>query len=78
MLTMDILELCFFLEQALQQLDAKHLLKRRGDEPDNKAKNRYRNILPCKHQRQPQVIENTSRSVRYWILVVFIINSTQC
>ncbi|XP_022100584.1 tyrosine-protein phosphatase non-receptor type 11-like isoform X2 [Acanthaster planci] len=37
--------------EALQQLDAKHLLKRRGDEPEDKAKNRYRNILPFEHSR---------------------------
>ncbi|XP_071805162.1 tyrosine-protein phosphatase non-receptor type 11-like isoform X1 [Asterias amurensis] len=37
--------------EALQQLDAKHLLKRHGDEPENKAKNRYRNILPFEDSR---------------------------
>ena len=33
----------------LQQQECKHLYSRReGQKPENKAKNRYKNILPCK------------------------------
>lgn len=34
----------------LQQLEIKHLYSRReGQKPENRAKNRYKNILPCKY-----------------------------
>ena len=35
--------------QQLQQTECKHLYSRKeGQKPENKAKNRYKNILPCK------------------------------
>ncbi len=34
--------------EALQQLECKHLFSRKeGQRPENRAKNRYKNILPC-------------------------------
>lgn len=49
----------FFLSlQQLQQQECKHLYSRReGARPENKAKNRYKNILPCK----PRPYHVTSR-----------------
>ena len=36
------------LPQQLQQQECKHLYSRKeGARPENKAKNRYKNILPC-------------------------------
>ena len=35
--------------ESLQQQECKHLFSRKeGQRPDNKGKNRYKNILPCK------------------------------
>lgn len=37
--------------EQLQQLEFKHLyVRKEGQRPENKAKNRYKNILPCKHR----------------------------
>ena len=47
----DIYELLklFRILQQLQQQECKYLYSRReGQKPENKAKNRYKNILPCK------------------------------
>ena len=36
--------------EQLQQMEFKHLYSRKeGQRPENKAKNRYKNILPCAH-----------------------------
>ena len=36
--------------ESLQQQECKHLYSRReGQKPENKNKNRYKNILPCKY-----------------------------
>ena len=36
--------------ESLQQQECKHLFSRKeGQRPENKNKNRYKNILPCKH-----------------------------
>lgn len=35
--------------ESLQQLECRHLFSRKeGQRPENRAKNRYKNILPCK------------------------------
>jgi len=35
-------------EQQLQQLECRHLYSRtEGQKPENRTKNRYKNILPC-------------------------------
>lgn len=39
---------CVLFFQFLQQMECKHLYSRReGAKPENKVKNRYKNILPC-------------------------------
>ena len=38
-----------FLKQAIQQVDGKYLLDRKdGNKTENKSKNRFKAILPCK------------------------------
>ena len=38
----------FYIAQVLQKQECKHLYSRKeGERPENKAKNRYKNILPC-------------------------------
>lgn len=42
--------LVFLSSQFLQQQECKHLFSRKeGQRPENRVKNRYKNILPCKH-----------------------------
>lgn len=44
-----LLALYFFYDQVLQQQECKLLYPRKeGQKPENKSKNRYKNILPCK------------------------------
>lgn len=39
-----------FSTQVLQKQESKHLYSRKeGERPENKAKNRYKNILPCEY-----------------------------
>ena len=56
----DIAVFCVLFQQ-LQQQECKQLHQRKeGSKPENKTKNRYKNILPCKLQK----LDNISSGIR--------------